>query len=347
VQLIWNSSTDNLGIAGYRVMRGNTVISTTMNTTFTDMALAPGTAYQYSIVAFDAANNTAASNALSITTLAAIDTTDPTAPNNLRASTGSISSSSVQLIWDSSTDNIGVAGYRVMRGNTVITTTMNTAFTDMALAPGTTYQYSIVAFDAANNTAVSNLLSVETLAAVDTTDPTAPNNLRTGTDSITSSSVQLIWDPSTDNIAVAGYRVMRGNAVITTTTNTTFTDMSLAPGTAYQYSIVAFDAANNTAGSSALSITTLNVTTGVATLSWTPPTANTDESSLTDLSGYKIYYGLSPDALTNSITVNNAGITSYVVENLTTNVVYYFSITAINGLNIESDLSNVTSKLIL
>ncbi|MCW8854871.1 MAG: fibronectin type III domain-containing protein, partial [Gammaproteobacteria bacterium] len=86
--------------------------------------------------------------------------------------------------------------------------------------------------------------------------------------------------------------------------------------------------------------------TGVVTLSWTPPTENTDESTLTDLSGYKIYYGLSENSLTNSITINNIGLTSYVIENINTNTTYYFSITSINSLNVESDYSNIVSKFI-
>ncbi len=82
---------------------------------------------------------------------------------------------------------------------------------------------------------------------------------------------------------------------------------------------------------------------GVATLSWTPPTENTDGSLFADLSGYRIYYGFSPGTLTNSILINNTGITTYVIENLNVNTTYYFSITSINSSNVESAYSAIVS----
>lgn len=85
--------------------------------------------------------------------------------------------------------------------------------------------------------------------------------------------------------------------------------------------------------------------TGVVTLNWIPPTENSDGSTLVDLSGYNIYYGQSPDLLNNSISLNTAGLTSYVIENLDANTTYYFAITARNSQNSESGLSNIVSKL--
>ena len=86
--------------------------------------------------------------------------------------------------------------------------------------------------------------------------------------------------------------------------------------------------------------------TGVVTLSWMPPTENTDNSALTDLSGYKIYYGESPESLPNIIVINNIGLTEYVIDNLNTNTTYYFTITAINSSNTQSAYSNIESKYI-
>jgi len=295
-----------------------------------------------------------------------VDTTAPTVPGNLRAA-GSPSSSSVQLVWNASTDN-SVVNYRVMRGNTILTTTASTSYTDTNVLPESTYQYSVVAFDTSDNTATSNILTITTPAEMiiivesNTTitqdtpssgqgdpdrSPSKPGNLRTATGSPTSSSIQLLWDASTDDVAVAGYRVMRGGTAVATTTTTSYSDSNLSPESAYQYTIVAFDAADNIATSDTLLVTTLPVATvGAATLRWTAPTLNTDNSPLTDLSGYKIYYGLSSASLTNSITINNIGVVSYVIENLNTNTTYYFSITAINGQNSESAYSNIVSKFI-
>ncbi|GAA0240392.1 cellulose binding domain-containing protein [Saccharothrix mutabilis subsp. mutabilis] len=81
----------------------------------------------------------------------------------------------------------------------------------------------------------------------DTTAPTAPANLRvTGT---TSGSVSLAWNASSDNVGVTAYDVHRGTSV-TTVTGTTATVSGLAPGTTYQFTVKARDAAGNASGPS-------------------------------------------------------------------------------------------------
>jgi hypothetical protein len=88
------------------------------------------------------------------------------------------------------------------------------------------------------------------------------------------------------------------------------------------------------------------VTTGSATLNWTPPTEYTDNSPLIDLTGYKIYYGTTAGYYPNQIPITNPGLTSYVVENLPGNATYYFVITSIDGSGRESSYSNVVSRTI-
>jgi hypothetical protein len=80
-------------------------------------------------------------------------------------------------------------------------------------------------------------------------------------------------------------------------------------------------------------------------LSWTPPTTNTDGSALTDLAGYKIYWGPSAGNYTNSVTLNNPGLSEYVVSQLTAGT-WYFAASAINSGSVESVLSNAVSKTI-
>lgn len=85
--------------------------------------------------------------------------------------------------------------------------------------------------------------------------------------------------------------------------------------------------------------------TGSVTLSWTPPTRNTDGSTLTNLAGYRIYYGTSASSLTKTISINSAGLSSYVVTDLPP-ATYYFAVTAYNSAGAESDRSAVVSKVI-
>jgi hypothetical protein len=85
--------------------------------------------------------------------------------------------------------------------------------------------------------------------------------------------------------------------------------------------------------------------TGTASLSWTPPTQNTDGSALTSLAGYFIYYGNTPGSLSNRIQVTNAGLTAYTISGLASGTTY-FGITAYVASGAESALSNIGSKTI-
>ncbi len=84
---------------------------------------------------------------------------------------------------------------------------------------------------------------------------------------------------------------------------------------------------------------------GSALVSWTPPTENTDGSALTDLAGYKIYYGTSSGSYSETVTINSPGLSSYLVENLGA-ADWYFVMTAVNDSGIESAYSIEVSKLI-
>lgn len=86
--------------------------------------------------------------------------------------------------------------------------------------------------------------------------------------------------------------------------------------------------------------------TGVASLTWQPPAANTDGTSLTNLAGYKIYYSTVVGDYSTVIPINSIGITTYVIENLPNGNTYYFVITAINSDGVESAYSTSVSKTI-
>ncbi|MEP7311180.1 MAG: fibronectin type III domain-containing protein, partial [Pseudomonadota bacterium] len=85
---------------------------------------------------------------------------------------------------------------------------------------------------------------------------------------------------------------------------------------------------------------------GTASLSWTPPTAHTDGSQISNLAGYNIYYGTSSATMTNKIQITNPGLTAYTVADLASGT-YYFGITAYTAAGTESDISAVGSKTII
>lgn len=82
-------------------------------------------------------------------TVISYDTTAPTVPTNLVA--GNISTSSAQLDWTASTDDTGVAGYKVRRDSVQVAAVTGTTYTDTGLNSNTSYSYTVEAYDAAGN----------------------------------------------------------------------------------------------------------------------------------------------------------------------------------------------------
>ena len=82
-------------------------------------------------------------------------------------------------------------------------------------------------------------------------------------------------------------------------------------------------------------ITVSGGSNGSVTLDWTPSQQNTDGSSLTNLTGYRIIYGTSPTALTQTVELANPGLTTYLIEGLAPGN-WYFSIKSYNSTGQES-----------
>ena len=118
-------------------------------------------------------------------------------------------------------------------------------------------------------------------------------------------------------------------------------------GSAGTYSNVRVSVSDGTSSAAlpAFSIAVEQASKGSATLSWQPPTQRTDGTPLVDLAGYRILYGNSPDSYSNRVTLDNAGLTSYVVENLAQGT-WYFVMTAFDASGAESDYSSVGSKTV-
>ena len=164
VSLTWAAATDDRGVTGYAVYRGTsssglpgsgTLLATVTRTSYTDTSLDPGT-YYYTVVALDAANNASDPATPASATILGPDTSAPSVPSGVGVS---LSGSSAVVTWSASTDDRGVAGYRVFRGTSAgftadsgsqVAQVVGTSYTDASLAAGT-YYYKVVAFDAAGN----------------------------------------------------------------------------------------------------------------------------------------------------------------------------------------------------
>ncbi|MEN8178194.1 MAG: hypothetical protein ABFS39_06180 [Pseudomonadota bacterium] len=80
-------------------------------------------------------------------------------------------------------------------------------------------------------------------------------------------------------------------------------------------------------------------------LSWTAPTTRTDGSSLapSELEGYRIYYGTSPDDLVLQEEILGISATEISIA-VPSSGIYYFAVTAYDSDGLESSFSEVVSK---
>jgi len=99
------------------------------------------------------------------------DTIAPTAPT---LSASGTTSTSTNLSWSGATDAVGVTGYDVYQGSSLVGSTASTTYTVTSLTPSTTYSFTVKAKDAAGNiSTASNTATVTTLAGTSVTYCTA------------------------------------------------------------------------------------------------------------------------------------------------------------------------------
>ncbi len=185
------------------------------------------------------------------------DATPPTAPTNLQAS--NVTSTSLTLSWTAATDNVGVTGYQIFKGNTSIATPtgLSQSVTGLDLS-SSSITFTVRARDAAGNWSGNTGITV---GYNDTIAPTAPPQPAYA--ELTDRSVTIFWGPATDNVGVTQYEVFRKNNTsqvtisLGTTTQRVFLDTGLTPSNGYTYTVVAYDAKPNTSPASPpLSVTT-------------------------------------------------------------------------------------------
>lgn len=152
IDLSWTACTDNKGVAGYKIHNSYGTHLRTVNGTSTYFDnLNPNTQYCYTVTAHDAAGNESAhSNQACATTLS--EQQDTTAPSIPTLTATAASSSRIDLSWTASTDNVGVAGYKIYNGSGAYLASGNgTSNYFTGLTQNTQYCYKVTAYDAANN----------------------------------------------------------------------------------------------------------------------------------------------------------------------------------------------------
>jgi hypothetical protein len=146
---------------------------------------------------------------------------------------------------------------------------------------------------------------------------------------------------------VLTFSIVNKPAWATFTTSTGRLQGTPTPGDVGTISGIVISVSDGEASASlgAFAIAVQAVATGSVTLNWVSPTQNDDGSPLTNLAGFKVYWGTTQGTYPNSTTLNNPGLTSYVVENLLPGT-YFFSMSALNSMGVESPRSNAASKSI-
>ncbi len=111
----------------------------------------------------------------------------------------------------------------------------------------------------------SKKLRTPTSTSADTTAPTTPSGLAAS--AVTSTSLTLSWNASTDNVGVTGYQVYLNGTLVASPGGASASISGLSASTPYSFTVSALDAAGNvSAQSSALSVTTPSAALSVTTL---------------------------------------------------------------------------------
>ncbi|HEY4480386.1 MAG TPA: dockerin type I domain-containing protein, partial [Candidatus Paceibacterota bacterium] len=150
--LVSGNPTPTLSISSIGSVSGSSIsVSPTVTTTYT-------------ITATNSQGSTNSNITVTVTSLPPPDTTPPSVPTNLSAS--SISSSQINLSWTVSTDIVGVIGYKIYRGGVQIGTSISNSYSDIGLSASTLYSYTVSAYDAAGNNSTQSTSATATTQVV-------------------------------------------------------------------------------------------------------------------------------------------------------------------------------------
>ena len=97
----------------------------------------------------------------------------------------------------------------------------------------------------------------------------------------------------------------------------------------------------------AFSIAVAPAPTASVTLSWRPPTTNVDGTPVTDIAGFRVFYGEAAGQYSHSLLVASPDVTTVLIEGLAPATTWYFSVKAFTTGQVESDYSAEVSKTLL
>lgn len=270
----------------------------TARVTSNDSGSCPAERYQYTGGPLQGVNGTG--NMVTFTGLAT--------PDHFTLAPGAAADVAVTLTPDP-TVTTGAYGFQLSSWGGIGAILANTLSTPAVTLPNVTFQVA---------------------APSDTVAPSPPASV--SATALGSASARLSWAPSTDNGAMAGYRlVVDGSSLYLSATNAYRLD-GLAPGTSHTVSVQAFDRQGNLspAATASVALPARTDTTPPLTPSGLTGSATDRSVSLTwlpsDDAGGLVGYRVSPWGLDVP-----AGTTSVTVPNLPTGTTYQVSVQALDG----------------
>lgn len=159
VELTWGNATDTSGIKKYQVYRDGDLIASTSKTSYTDSGLENGIQYRYAVRAQDKAGNwskkteTASAKPVSASSSTGGKGPDKDPPSRPNQPTLLLDPEghSAKITWSASSDNVGIAYYRIYRNGDLIGTSTTPSYTDNDLGRKIELVYTVAALDAAGN----------------------------------------------------------------------------------------------------------------------------------------------------------------------------------------------------
>ena len=267
----------------------------------------------------------------------------PAAPTGINV-TGS-TQSSVSLAW---TGSSLATGYRLYRSGVALATTTATTATWGSLNCGSTYRFSVQAFNGSGSSdLVDYNASTVACGSVDKTAPTAPSGLVVG--GATQTGLTVSWNKSSDNVGVAGYGVYRSGSSLGSTSGTSFAASGLTCGTSYTFAVDAYDAAGNRSAQASVT----GSTTACSSVDKTAPTApsglvvgGATQTGLTlswnkssdnvGVAGYGVYR--------NGSALGSASGTSFAASGLSCGTSYTFAVDAYDATGNRSAKASVSGS---
>jgi chitodextrinase len=284
----------------------------------------------------------ARSASISVTTY---DRVPPIRPKSLKFKP--LTPDSALLEWDASEDNVWVTGYEVRRNNGSWTSVSGTSYPISSFIEGETEIFEVRAKDAAGNLSLPATVKFGS-ANPDQTPPSRPDNLAVR--DIGYFDATLTWDPSTDNIGVAQYRVYQGHSLIDAVEQTRYQVSRLKIDTPYTFNIRAVDAVGNLSAEAQIEFRTLkdltppekptgllaiNVSSQAAILVWATPA---DDLRVTH--NVIVQDGRDIDTIERPI---ESGVEGYLAKGLTPGTTHRFAVAALDAAGNRSALSNAIS----